>query len=62
MSEVSIQKLKLIVAKVRTPNTIDGTENGSEDAAAELAATEALEEAIPINSKSKKKNTKVSDD
>lgn len=59
MSEVSIQKLKLIVAKVRAPNTVDGSENDAQDVAAEIVSTEAIEESISINLKSKRRNTKV---
>lgn len=58
MSEVSIQKLKMIVAKVRAPNTIDGGEDGSSDAA-DVVSTAAIEDSIPIDFKSKRRNTKV---
>lgn len=57
MSEVSIQKLKSIVAKVRAPNTIDGaSDDGSSDAA---TAAAAIEDSIPIDFRSKRRNTKV---
>lgn len=55
MSEVSIQKLKLIVAKVRSPNTIDGGENNSP----EIDECAAIENSAQIDLKSKRKNTKV---
>lgn len=58
MSEVSIQKLKLIVAKVRAPNTIDGGEGCSPDAV-EIASTASIEDSIPIDLGSKRRNTKV---
>ena len=58
MSEVSIQKLKMIVAKVRAPNTIDGGEDSSLDGA-EIASTAAIEDSIPIDFRSKRRNTKV---
>lgn len=64
MSEVSIQKLKLIAAKVRGPNTVDGDEDDDiPDAAAEIAASTDIEDSIPVNSKSKakKRHTKASD-
>lgn len=60
MSEVSIQKLKSIVAKVRAPNTVDGASDGSSDAAAaEFVANAAIEDSIPIDFRSKRRNTKV---
>lgn len=62
MSEVSIQKLKSIVAKVRAPNTVDcgsGEDGSSDTAAAELAANAAIEDSISIGFRSKRRNTKV---
>lgn len=58
MSEVSIQKLKSIVAKVRAPNTVDGGEDSSSDAATVAAE---FEDSIPIDFRSKRRNTKVND-
>lgn len=58
MSEVSIQKLKSIVANMRAPNTVDG--GGGEDSSSD-AATAAAEfgDSIPIDFRSKRRNTKV---
>lgn len=53
MSEVSIQKLKLIVAKVR--GTVDDGDNNSQDA----TASTDIEDAIPVNFKSTRRNTKA---
>lgn len=59
MSEVSIQKLKLIVAKVRAPNTIDGDMTESSSDVGEISTTAANEDSNEIDLRSKRKNTKV---
>lgn len=60
MSEVSIQKLKLIVAKVRAPNTIDGDSTESPSNVTETESDTAIENSVPIDLKSsKRRNTKV---
>lgn len=60
MSEVSIQKLKSIVAKVRAPNTVDC--GGGEDSSSDVATAAAeIEDSIPIDFRSKRRNTKVNE-